>query len=153
LKILKEKYLFNPDLKLLLRWKKMVIVDDSVVRWTTLEFLIQAIEEFYEPSEIHVRIPSPPIIWPCYYAINLKHPSELIARRFFIDPQNPTDKELERLANTFWAGSINYLKVSQLLDALKLPDNEMCTWCVTGNYPTLKWKEIFQQQLQEKQSA
>lgn len=153
LKILEEKYFFNASLKPLIKWKKMVIVDDSIVRWTTLEFLIDAIQEYYEPSEIHIRIPSPPIIWPCYYAINLKDPSELIARKFFQDPQNPTHIELQKLARVFQTNSINYLKVNELLDALKLPDNEMCTWCVTGNYPTEKGRKIFAAQLQEKTPA
>jgi len=149
LKILQQKYLFTESLKPSLKWKKIVIVDDSIVRGTTLEFLIEAIQEYYEPSEIHIRIPSPPITWPCYYAINLKHPSELITRQFFQDPQNPTEEELQKLSQHFGANSINYLWVEELMSALRVDGDDMCTWCVTWEYPTLKWKEIFEKQLKK----
>ncbi len=149
LKILKKKYLFNPSLKPLLKWKKMVIVDDSIVRGTTLEFLVQEIQEFYEPSEIHIRIPSPQIIWPCYYAINLKHPWELVTRKYFDNPKQPTHEELDILAKHFGSESIRYLAVDEMMSALRVASDDMCTWCVTWDYPTKKGQEIFQIQLHE----
>ena len=149
LKILEQKYIFNPALKPLLKWKEIIIVDDSVVRGTTLEFLIQMIQEFYEPSAIHIRIPSPPIMWPCYYAINLKHPKELIVRSFFENPQEPTYTELYELADHFWVESISYLGIDKLIEALKVDIRDMCLWCVTWDYPTPKWREIFAKQLIE----
>jgi glutamine phosphoribosylpyrophosphate amidotransferase len=67
--------------------------------------------EFYEPSEVHIRIPSPPIQSPCYYAINLKNLDELIVRKFFTDVNNPTEIEMQQLAQHFNAQSINYLPI------------------------------------------
>jgi len=123
--------------------------DDSIVRGTTLEFLIKKIKEFYEPSEVHIRIPSPPIVWPCYYAINLKHPNELVARRFFQDPNNPKDHELLEMAEHLWGDSLRYVNKEQLIDSLRVDVKDMCLWCITWKYPTPKWRQIFKAQLNE----
>ncbi len=147
--ILEDKYIFNPLLKDKIKWKKIVLVDDSVVRGSTLKFLVEKIREFYEPSEIHLRIPSPPIVAPCYYAINLKKPSELLARKFFQNPNEPEPKELDELAEFLWADSIRYMDVDGLIEAINQDVNDMCLWCVTWNFPTPKWKKIFAQQLKD----
>lgn len=76
-------------------------MDDSIVRGTTLTHLVQAFSEFYEPAEIHLRIPSPPIVSPCYYGINMAEIKELIAATYFTDIQNPTEEELRLLAQYF----------------------------------------------------
>jgi len=128
---IEEKYIFNPELKKYIQGKKLVLVDDSIVRGSTLEFLIEKIRAFYEPAEIHIRIPSPPIIAPCYYAINLKHPSELLARRFFADPKNPQSGELDELAQYLKADSLRYVDKEELIDALRVNIKDMCLACVT----------------------
>jgi len=149
LKILENKYIFNPDLKPFIKGKKLALVDDSIVRGSTLEFLIEKLQVFYEPSEIHIRIPSPPIIAPCYYAINLKHPKELLARKFFEDPCNPQIQELDTLAEHLKANTIRYIDIEGLIDALRVDVKEMCLACVTWQFPTPKGREIFAEQLQE----
>jgi len=148
--ILENKYIFNPELKPLIEWKKLIIVDDSIVRWGTLKFLVEKIWEYYNPSEIHIRIPSPPITWPCYYAINLKHPNELIARKYFEDTNNPTLEEFETLSKYFDADSIKYVNKDQLISALRTEIKDTCTWCITWEYPTPCWQKKFENQLKEK---
>jgi len=148
--ILENKYIFNPELRAFIEWKKLVIVDDSIVRGSTLEFLIKKIQEFYNPSEIHIRIPSPPITGPCYYAINLKHPNELLARKFFEDTNNPTLEEFDNLATYFGASSIRYVNKEEMIWALRVDVKDMCLWCITGKYPTPCWQKKFERQLQEK---
>jgi len=151
-KKIEEKYIFNPELKKYIQWKKLVLIDDSIVRGSTLEYLIQQIQDFYEPSEIHIRIPSPPITGPCYYAINLKHPSELLARKFFIDSNNPTLEEFENLAKYFWVHSIKYVNKDQMIQALRVNVKDMCLGCITGKYPTPSGQALFETQIQEKEA-
>lgn len=149
--IRENKYFFNPELRSLIEWKKLIIVDDSIVRWWTLEFLVERIKKHYNPNEIHIRIPSPPITWPCYYAINLKHPNELIARKYFQDTNNPTLTELETLAHHFDANSIRYVDKDQLINALRTDIKDTCLWCVSWKYPTSYWQIKFKKQLMEKE--
>jgi amidophosphoribosyltransferase len=66
-----------------------------------MEYLVKRIKEEYNPSEIHIRIPSPPIQSPCFYGINLKSIDELIVRKFFQDLDHPTKAEIENLATHF----------------------------------------------------
>lgn len=152
-KKIKEKYIFNPNLKHLIQGKKCIIIDDSIVRGSTLEYLVNCLHEFYEPSEIHIRIPSPPIVGPCYYAINLKHPSELLARKFFHTPDEPTVEEFENLAAYLKVASIQYVTIEQMIRALRVDVKDMCLGCITGTYPTPCGQEKFKQQLKENAST
>jgi len=149
-KKIEEKYIFNPELKKYIEWKKLILIDDSIVRGSTLEFLVQKIFEYYKPSEIHIRIPSPPITGPCYYAINLKHPNELIVRDFFKDTNNPSNEEFHELAKHFWANSIRYVNKDEMISALRVNIKDMCLWCVTWDYPTPCGQKKFDSQLAEK---
>lgn len=72
-------------------------MDDSIVRGRTLEHIVKAFQEFYEPSEIHIRIPSPPVIAPCFYGINMATVGSLKATKYFKDPTHPTETELRAL--------------------------------------------------------
>jgi len=148
-KKIEDKYIFNPELKKYIKWKKLIIIDDSIVRGSTLEFLIARLQEYYEPSEIHIRIPSPPIIWPCYYAINLKHPNELLASRFFENPTDPSLEEFDELADHLWTDSIRYVTKDQLIRAIKWNVQDMCLWCITRQYPTPAWQAKFDMQVRE----
>lgn len=154
--ILENKYIFNSNLKNKVKWKKLILIDDSIVRGSTLEYLIERLFDEYEPSEIHIRIPSPPIMGPCYYAINLKHPNELLARKFFEDPNNPHWHELDKLADHFSLDderkveSIKYLNVDQMIRALRVNVKDMCLWCITWKYPTLWGQKKYELQLKEK---
>jgi amidophosphoribosyltransferase len=76
-------------------------MDDSIVRGTTLTHLVQAFKDFYEPAEVHIRIPSPPVVAPCFYGINMADIKELIAANSFRDIKNPTEEELRALAHNF----------------------------------------------------
>ncbi len=149
IEVLKKKYIFHPGLIDKIRWKKLILIDDSMVRWTTLEYLIEIVKNFFQSSEVHIRIPSPPIMAPCYYAINLRKIEELLANRFFQNPQNPQDYELERLAKHLWANSLRYINQERLIDALQVEVKDMCLWCISGNFPTKKGRELYAEQLQE----
>lgn len=132
----KEKYIFNPNLKQFIKWRKVVLMDDSIVRWTTLTHLVQAFKEFYEPAEVHIRIPSPPVVAPCFYGINMADIKELIAAMNFRDIKNPTEEELRTLSHIFGANSLRYISPLKLVHALRMHINSVCLACVTGEYPT-----------------
>ena len=149
IEVLKKKYIFHPGLIDKICWKKLIIIDDSIVRGTTLEYLVEIIKTFFCPSEIHIRIPSPPIMTPCYYGINLRKIEELLANRFFQNPQKPQQDELENLATHLWANSLRYIDQKWLIDALQVEVKNMCLWCISGNFPTKKGRELYRRQLQE----
>ena len=151
--MLEKKYIFNPNMRWLIEWKRVVLVDDSIVRGSTMRYLVEKIQAEYNPSEIHIRIPSPPIVWPCYYAINLKHPKELIVREFFQDLSNPQESELELLAKHFWGASLRYVTKEELISSLRVNVSDMCLWCITWKYPTPKGKEIYAAQVLEIQDS
>ncbi|MGH2567291.1 MAG: amidophosphoribosyltransferase, partial [Bacteroidota bacterium] len=110
-----------------LKGKTVVIVDDSIVRGTTSKQLVKLIREA-EPKEIHFRVTSPPIKFPCYYGMDFPSRAELIANR--------CDSDIEKIAQELGADSLKYLSMEKLLDSV--PGNgstSYCTACFSGNYP------------------
>ncbi|HCL00675.1 MAG TPA: amidophosphoribosyltransferase [Candidatus Marinimicrobia bacterium] len=106
-----------------LNQKKVVIVDDSIVRGTTLKKLIRLIREA-EPSELHVRIGSPPVKYPCFYGMDFPSKEELIANQ----------KEVAQIKEYLEVDSLEYITVKGLLDSTSLPADHFCTACFTGKY-------------------
>ena len=106
-----------------LKDKKIVIVDDSIVRGTTLKMLIRMIKEA-EPAEIHLRIGSPPVKYPCFYGMDFPSKEELIANL----------KEVQEIRDYLEVDSLEYISVQGLLDSTTLPDDHFCTACFTGKY-------------------
>lgn len=145
--MIREKYIFNEALKPFIKGKKVILMDDSIVRGATMSHLVEAFREFYEPSEIHLRIPSPPIVAPCFYGINMAKKSELIAREFFKDITHPTDDELDQLAGYFFSDSIKYISHEGLAKALQVDVKDICMWCITWKYPTECWQKSYDEQL------
>jgi len=103
--------------------KKIVVVDDSIVRGTTLRKLVKLIKKA-EPKEIHIRIGSPPVKHPCYYGMDFPSQEELIANQ----------KSLEEIREHLDVDSIEFLSVKGLLDSVDKPDCEFCTACFTNKY-------------------
>lgn len=123
---LKVKTKFN-TVKGALKGKTVVIVDDSIVRGTTSKQLVKLIREA-EPKEIHFRVTSPPIKFPCYYGMDFPSRHELIANR--------CDSDIEKIARELNVDSLEYLSMEKLLESA--PGNGVtsyCTACFSGNYP------------------
>lgn len=128
------KVKLNP-VKEILRGKRIVLVDDSIVRGTTSKKIVQIIRSA-GAKEIHVRITSPPIIGPCYYGIDTPTRRELIG---FM-------KSVEEIKSFIGADSLGYLNLEALLRAVE--DNErFCTACFTDRYPTETGREERQKEL------
>jgi amidophosphoribosyltransferase len=106
-----------------LNQKKVVIVDDSIVRGTTLKKLVRLIREA-EPSELHIRIGSPPVKYPCFYGMDFPSKEELIANQ----------KEVAQIKEYLEVDSLEYITVKGLLDSTSLPADHFCTACFTGKY-------------------
>ena len=114
---------FNP-VSGVLRGRRVVVVEDSIVRGTTLRKLIRLIRSA-GASEVHVRVSSPPIRCPCFYGIDMSTHAELIA----------SSHAVEEIRDFIGADSLKYLSVEGMLDVVPNPD-DMCTACFTGDYPT-----------------
>lgn len=106
-----------------IKGKKIVIVDDSIVRGTTLKKLVKLVKKA-EPAEIHIRIGSPPVKYPCYYGMDFPSPGELIANK----------KSLEEIRRHLDVDSIAYLSVKGLYDSVHMPAENFCAACFTGEY-------------------
>jgi amidophosphoribosyltransferase len=114
---------FNP-VKGVLKDKKVVIVDDSIVRGTTMKKIVTLIKTA-EPAEIHLRISSPPILCPCFYGIDMPTKEELIG----------SSKTIEEIRTYLGVDSLGYLSIDGLLSALKPEERpNYCTACFNGSY-------------------
>ena len=118
----------NP-LREVIRGQKLVVVDDSIVRGNTQRALIRMLREA-GAAEVHVRIASPPVRWPCFYGIDFATPAELIANGVDV-----TDGMLEGVRRAIGADSLGYISVDGMIDASGQRRDELCAACFDGHYP------------------
>jgi len=106
--------------------KRLVVIDDSIVRGTTTRQLVKLLREA-GAAEVHLRISSPPFRWPCFYGIDTPDRDELIAAQFSTDEINAQ----------LGADSLAYLTLEHLMEAVGSPEGQgFCDACLTGQYPT-----------------
>jgi amidophosphoribosyltransferase len=108
-----------------IRGKRLVVVDDSIVRGTTTRQIVQMLREA-GASQVHLRIVSPPIRWPCYYGIDMSTREELIA----------AGEDVEGIRRFVGADSLAYLSLDELVAATGAPGVSFCRACFDGAYPT-----------------
>ncbi len=106
-----------------LKDRKVVVVDDSIVRGTTLRKLVRMLREA-GASQIHIRIGSPPVKYPCYFGMDFPSKQELIANQ----------KTPEEIKNFLDVDSLEYISPEGLLNSMTLPADQFCTACFTGQY-------------------
>ncbi len=104
--------------------KRLVVVDDSIVRGTTQRSVIKMLRES-GAAEVHLRISSPPWRWPCFYGIDTPSHEELLA----------TDHTVEEMASILGADSLAYISIENLRAAIGAGGG-FCDACFTGDYPT-----------------
>ncbi len=114
----------NP-IKSTVNGKRILIVDDSIVRGTTLKQLIGMLRNA-GAKEVHVRIGCPPVIAPCYYGVDMKSRDQFIANFYSVD-------EIKEIIG---ADSLAYISLEGLVEALEMPENDLCLACVNNKYPT-----------------
>jgi amidophosphoribosyltransferase len=130
--------------------KRVLLVDDSIVRATTLRELLALLKSRGRAREIHVRIACPPIIAPCFYGIDMSTVSELFAPGFMSGPVI-TEEEQDAMAREIGADSLRYLPVDALSACVGLPASSLCQACVNGVYPTAAGTEMYQKALEKDQ--
>jgi amidophosphoribosyltransferase len=113
----------NP-LREVIRGKRLVVVDDSIVRGNTQRALVRMLREA-GAAEVHVRISSPPVRWPCFYGIDFASRAELIA----------TGISPEEVGRSIGADSLGYISLEGMVAATEQPTSQLCTACFTGHYP------------------
>jgi amidophosphoribosyltransferase len=104
--------------------KRLVVVDDSIVRGNTQRALITMLRQF-GAAEVHVRIASPPVKWPCFYGIDFASRAELIANGASID----------EICRAIGADSLAYVELDELVDATNIAKDNLCRACFDGIYP------------------
>ncbi|MCT6811059.1 MAG: amidophosphoribosyltransferase, partial [Bifidobacterium sp.] len=109
--------------------KRVVVIDDSIVRGTTSRRIVRLLREA-GASEVHMRIASPPLRYPCYYGIDIQRTSELIAAK----------KSVEQIREAIGADSLAYLSLDGLVESIGLgrdaPYQGLCVAYFNGDYPT-----------------
>ena len=113
----------NP-LKAVIAGKRLIVVDDSIVRGNTQRALVKMLKEA-GAAEVHVRISSPPITWPCFYGIDFASRAELLASGLAMDD----------IRQSIGADSPGYLSKDGMVEATNQPEEKLCTACFTGKYP------------------
>lgn len=116
----------------MVRGKRVVMIDDSIVRGTTIDRIVTMLREA-GAKEVHMRISSPPFMWPCYYGTDIPSRGELIAC-------NHTIEEITKLSG---ADSLGYLPVECLSEMLNYKNVDFCDGCFTGKYPADITHETF----------
>jgi amidophosphoribosyltransferase len=109
----------------LIQGRRVVLVDDSIVRGTTSKKIVQMVREA-GAKEVHMRISCPPTVSPCYYGVDTPRKAELIAAQMSVE-------EVRRYIE---ADSLGYLSLDGMLEAVGLEENSSCVACWNGKYPT-----------------
>ncbi|MGQ9576249.1 MAG: amidophosphoribosyltransferase [Thermoguttaceae bacterium] len=122
-------------LREVLEGKRIFVVEDSIVRSTTMKALLERIWAIGRPREIHVRVACPPIISPCFYGIDMSTISELFAPPFL--KGGPLTPQIEaEMAAQLGATSLRYLRLESVARAIGFRGDQLCQACITGVYPT-----------------
>jgi amidophosphoribosyltransferase len=108
----------------MIRGKRIVVVDDSIVRGNTQRAQVRMLREA-GALEVHVRISSPPVKWPCFYGIDFATRAELIANGLDVD----------EIAASVGADSLGYISLDGMIEATGQSTERLCTACFTGEYP------------------
>ena len=130
-------------LREVLEGKRVLLVEDSIVRSTTMKVLIKRIRDLGGAKEIHVRVACPPIVAPCFYGIDMSTISELFAPPFLKGGQL-TEAAQAEMARTLEADSLRYLPVEAIARAVGFDSDQLCQACITGEYPTPYGEKLYQ---------
>lgn len=122
----------NP-LREVIAGKKLIVVDDSIVRGNTQRALIRMLREA-GAAEVHVRIASPPVKWPCFYGIDFASPGELIANAVTGSDDNEA-AVVESIRSAIGADSLGFVSIEEMVEATEQPAEQLCRACFDGKYP------------------
>ncbi|OUT59385.1 MAG: amidophosphoribosyltransferase [Rhodopirellula sp. TMED11] len=131
-------------LREVLEGKRVILVEDSIVRSTTMNVLLDRIREVGGAKEIHVRVACPPIVAPCFYGIDMSTIDQLIAPKYFGVNGELSESAQQKLADDLGADSLRYLPVEAISRAINKSPDDLCQACITGKYPTECGQQLYQ---------
>jgi amidophosphoribosyltransferase len=123
--------------------KRVLLIEDTIVRSTTLKSLLYHIRERGGAKEIHVRVACPPIVAPCFYGIDMSTVQELFAPRF-MHGERITEEEQQAMAKELGAESLYYLPLEAVARCIGFPEERLCRACLTARYPTPTGEKLYQ---------
>ncbi|HZC78641.1 MAG TPA: hypothetical protein VE258_12895, partial [Ktedonobacterales bacterium] len=123
--------------------KRVVMIDDCVVRGTTIRPLVKLLRDA-GALEVHLGITSPPFRWPCYLGLDVARREELIAARL---------PDTAAIARELGVDSLHYLSLDGLIAAIDLPRETFCAGCFTGTYPVPVQMELADRLMLEREQA
>ncbi len=129
----------------ILKGKKVLLVDDSIVRGATSKQVVSFLKEVGGAKEVHLRVTCPPIKAPCFYGIDMPTVSELLLPMYekTLEPEGISEKICEKIAKDIGADSLIYQTIPKLVKSINLPKSDLCFACLTGNYPTECGKAMY----------
>ncbi len=139
-------------LREVLQGKRVLLIEDTIVRSTTMKALLHDLRERGGAREIHVRIACPPIIAPCFYGIDMSTVRELFAPRF-MHGARLTEAEQNAMAAELGADSLFYLPLEAVARCIGLDASRLCRGCLTGKYPTATGEKLYQLSLRNRNGS
>src|SRR5262249_35830010 len=118
-----------------LKGKRVLLIEDTIVRSTTMKTLLNDLRVRGEAAESHGRVAGPAILAPCFYGIDMSTVKELFAPRF-MSGMRITDEEQQAMADELGADTLAYLPLEAVARCIGLPEEQLCRACLTGDYPT-----------------
>ena len=128
--------------------KRVLLVEDTIVRSTTMKVLISQLRERGHVREVHVRVACPPIVAPCFYGIDMSTTNQLFAPRFMDAGETLTPEIEQKMADAIGADSLRYLSRGAIARSVDLPVSSLCQACVDGRYPTESGKQLYHEDIQ-----
>jgi amidophosphoribosyltransferase len=138
----RAKLKYTP-LREVLAGKRVLLIEDTIVRSTTMKSLLHHLRERGGAREVHVRVACPPIVAPCFYGIDMSTIKELFAPRFMTGAR-PTVAEQDAMAKELGADSLCYLPIESVAQAIGLHEDRLCRACLTGQYPTPEGTRLYE---------
>jgi amidophosphoribosyltransferase len=130
-------------LREVLQGRRVLLIEDTIVRSTTMKALLSDLRTRGGAREIHVRVACPPIVAPCFYGIDMSTVRELFAPRF-MHGSRITQAEQQAMASELGADTLSYLPLEAVARCIGLPEAHLCRGCLTGDYPTPTGERLYQ---------
>jgi amidophosphoribosyltransferase len=139
-------------LREVLAGKRVLLIEDTIVRSTTMKTLLSDLRTRGGAKEVHVRVACPPIVAPCFYGIDMSTVRELFAPRF-MKGSRPTLAEQDAMAAELGADSLCYLPIEAVARCINLEPAQLCRGCLTGKYPTPTGEKLYQLSLRNRNAT
>jgi amidophosphoribosyltransferase len=139
-------------LREVLAGKRVLLIEDTIVRSTTMKTLLHDLRERGGAREVHVRVACPPIVAPCFYGIDMSTIRELFAPRF-MKGSRLTEAEQSAMAAELGADTLFYLPLEAVARCIGLDASRLCRGCLTGRYPTETGERLYQLSLRQRNGS